>query len=151
MLFLLINLTLAGGEVDLVKRDEVGFEVEFVAAPENDEGGDGDVGGDKCIGLEGDEGVITLEEGYDGGGYEGEVCTPWLEWGLVGQVVTGVALDLESLHESTVGGILANGFLSRAQGETDMCVQTMHIQVMAPKVETRLTNQPKTRNRVECL
>jgi hypothetical protein len=32
-----------------------------------------------------------------------------------------------------------------------MCVQTMHIQVMAPKVETRLTNQPKTRKRVECL
>ena len=26
-----------------------------------------------------------------------------------------------------------------------MWVQTIHIQVMAPKVETKLTNQPKTR------
>ena len=97
----------------MVKRDDFGFEVEFVAAPENEEGGDADVGGDECIGLEGDESVITLEESYDCSGGEGEVCTPWLEWSLVGQVVTGAALNFESLHESTVGGILVNGFLSR--------------------------------------
>ena len=111
-LFLLINLTLAGYEVDLVERDDFGFVLEFVSGPEDEEGGDSDVGGDERIGLEGDEGVITLEEGDDGGSYEGEICAPWLEWSLVGQVVTGVALNLESLHESTMGGTLANGFLA---------------------------------------
>lgn len=67
LLFLLIDLTLAGDEIDLVKRDDFGLEVELVTGPEDEEGGDGYVGGDECIGLEGNEGVITLEEGDEGG------------------------------------------------------------------------------------
>jgi len=116
VLFLLIDLTLAGDEVDLVKRDDFGIVAEFVSGPEDDEGGDSDVGGDECIGLEGDEGVITLEEGDDAGGDEGEVCTPWLEWSLVRQVVTGVALNLESLHESTGGGQFSERILRKNPG-----------------------------------
>ena len=72
-LFLLINLTLARGKVNLVERNDFGFVVEFVASPQYEEGGDGDIGGNECIGLERDEGVVALEEGDDGGGDEGEV------------------------------------------------------------------------------
>ena len=93
LLLLLIDLTLARGKVDLVEGDEFGFVVEFVAGPKDKEGGDSDVSGDERIGLEGDEGVITLEEGDDGGGGKGEICTPWLEWSLIGQVIAGVALS----------------------------------------------------------
>jgi len=71
--FFLINLAFAGDEVDLVKRDDTGFEVEFVAGPEDEEGGNRDVGGDERVCLEGDEGVITFEEGDDCGGDEGKV------------------------------------------------------------------------------
>jgi len=70
LLFLLIDLTLARDEVDLVERDDFGFVVEFVAGPQEEEGRDSDVCGDECIGLEGDEGVITLEEGDDASGDE---------------------------------------------------------------------------------
>ena len=36
--------------------------------------------------------------------------------------------------------------------EAYICVQRMHIQVMAPKVEAKLTNQPKTVDKVKvCL
>jgi len=73
MLFLLIDLTFAGDEIDLVERDDLGLVVELVTGPEDEECGDGDVGGDECIGLEGDESVITLKEGDNGGGGEGEV------------------------------------------------------------------------------
>ena len=73
LLFFLIDLTFAGDEIDLVERDDLGLEVELVASPEDEEGGDGDIGGDECIGLEGNESVIALEEGDDGGSCDGEV------------------------------------------------------------------------------
>ena len=120
MLFFLIDLALARNEVNLVEGYDLGLVFEFVAGPEDEEGRDSDVGGDKRIGLEGYEGVITLEEGDEGGGDEGKVCTPWLEWSFVGQVVAGVALGLEGLHESTMGGTLANGRPVRIGEETDM-------------------------------
>lgn len=70
---LLIDLALAGDQVDLVRRDELGLEAIFVAGEENVEGGDGDIGGDERIYLEGYEGVVTFEEGDDSGGDEGKV------------------------------------------------------------------------------
>jgi hypothetical protein len=73
LFFLFINLTLAGDEVDFVKRDDLRFEVKFVAGPEDEEDGDGDVGGDECIGLKRYEGVVTFEKGDDSGGDNGEV------------------------------------------------------------------------------
>jgi hypothetical protein len=96
-----------------MERDHFGFVVEFVAGPEDDEDGENDVGGDEGIDLERDESVVTLEEGNNGGGGEGKIRTPRLERGLVGQVITGVTLNLESLHESTIGWTLANGYLVR--------------------------------------
>ena len=120
MLFFLVDLALARDEVNLLEGYNFCFVFEFIAGPEDEEGRDSDVGGDERIGLEGDEGVITFEKGDEGGGDEGEVCTPWLEWSFVGQVVTGVALDLEGLHESTMGNTLANGCLVRVREKTDM-------------------------------
>ena len=73
LLFLLIDLTFAGDEIDLVKGNGLGSEVELVTGPEGEEGGDCDVGGDECVGLERDEGVVTFEEGDEPSGYEGEV------------------------------------------------------------------------------
>jgi len=72
-LFFLVNLAFARDKVNLVEGYDFGFEQYFVASPEDDEGRDGDIGGNKCIGLEGDEGVITLEESDNGGGGEGKV------------------------------------------------------------------------------
>ena len=111
LLFFLIDLALARDEVNLVEGYNFGFINELVAGPEEDEGRDSDVGSYERIGLEGDESVVTLEECDDGGGGKGKVCTPWLEWSFIRQVVTGVSLNLESLHESTAGGDLANGHL----------------------------------------
>jgi len=122
LLFLLVDLTLAGDEVYSIEGDDFGFEVEFVASPEEDEGRDSDVGGNKGVGLEGDEGVIALEEGDKGGGDEGEVRAPWLKWSFVGQVVAGVALNLESFHESTRERTSVNGLLSEVVKEKPTCV-----------------------------
>lgn len=99
MLFFLINLTLAGDEIDLCKRDYFGFKVELVSGPENEEGGNSNVGGDEGVDLEGDKCVIAFEKRDDCGCNQGEVCTPWLEWCLVGQRITRIALKLESFHE----------------------------------------------------
>lgn len=57
----------------MVKRDDSCFVVEFVTGPEGEEGRDCDVGGDECIRLERDKGVVTLEEGDDPSGDEGKV------------------------------------------------------------------------------
>jgi len=103
-LFFLIDLALSRDEVNLFEGYHLGLENEFVAGPEEEESRDSDVGSNECVGLEGDECVITLEESDDAGGGEGKVCTPWLEWGFVGQIVTGIALNFEGLHESTVEG-----------------------------------------------
>lgn len=73
LLFLLIDLTLTGDEINLVKRDELCFEEELVAGPEDEEGGNGDIGGDECVGLERYECVVTFEEGDNSSGDEGEV------------------------------------------------------------------------------
>ena len=73
LLFFLIDLTFTGNEVDLIERDDLGLVIVLVATPEDEKGGEADVGGDEGIDLEGDEGVITLEEGDDGGGNKGEV------------------------------------------------------------------------------
>ena len=66
--FFLIDLTLTRDEVDLVERDDFSSMFEFVAGPEDEEGRDSNIGCDKGIGLEGNEGVVTLEEGDEGCG-----------------------------------------------------------------------------------
>lgn len=73
LLFFLVNFTLAGDEIDSVKRDDPCLEVEFVAGPEDEEYWKSDIGSDECICLEGDEGIVTFEEGDDCSGGEGEV------------------------------------------------------------------------------
>jgi len=64
LLFLLIDLTFSGVR-SMVERDEFGFVVEFVACPEDEEGGHSDVRSDERVGLEGNKGIITLEESDD--------------------------------------------------------------------------------------
>lgn len=73
LLFFLVDFTFSGNEIDLVKRNDLCSEVEFIAGPEEEEGGNRDVCGDERVCLERDEGVVAFEEGDDCGCDESEV------------------------------------------------------------------------------
>lgn len=64
-ILLVIIFAFTSHQIDLLDRNDLRTVPQLVARPEDDEGGDSDVGGDEGIFCEGQEGVEALEDSDD--------------------------------------------------------------------------------------